>query len=211
MVSYAMGIMNDRPLTYVYSDIDSAGSDISPSLLMHGHKLMEPPHLSLRKPRDEEELKLGERYLVLERLKDSFWQRWYKDYLTALYERHTQQGKVPAKFIEPKENDVVLVRNENSPRRCWKLGRVLEVKRSERDGCIREVKLVTVAGRPKGSAQNWNPKRTILRRSPAFLVPLEVGMENHITQPCHTDHHNISANQKRVTFSESLDVIGETN
>ena len=186
MVSYAMGVMNDRPLTYVYSDIDSAGTDISPSMLMHGHKLMEPPHLRWRKTKDPEEVKLGEQFVKVEKLKDSFWQKWHKEYHTALYERHTQQGKTPDHFLEPKENDVVLVREEKTPRRSWKLGRVLEVKRSDRDGKIREVKLVTVSGKPSGSAKRWEPKRTILRRSPSFLVPLEVGVESYVGVDAYT-------------------------
>ena len=98
MVSYAMSVVNDRPLTYVYSDIDSAGTEITPSMLMNGYKLNEPPHLSWRKAKDESEMTLGERYTFLEKLKDSFWKRWYEGYLTALTERHIQQGKVPAKF-----------------------------------------------------------------------------------------------------------------
>lgn len=168
MVSYAMGVVNDRPLTYLYSDINSAGTEITPSMLMHGYKIMEPPHLSLRKPKDEEEEKLGERYLFLEKLKDSFWKLWSESYLTSLYERHSKQGKVPSKMRVPKENDVVLVRNENLPRRTWRLGRVLHVKKSPRDGEIREVKLLTT---------NHAGKRSILKRSPTFLVPLEVNQE----------------------------------
>ena len=166
MVSYSMSVMNDRPISYVYSDIHSSGFELTPSKLMHGHQLMEPPHLSLRKPKDEQEMKLGERYLLLERLKDSFWNLWSQQYLTSLYERHIKQGKVPIKFRVPRENDVVLVRNENAPRRNWKLGRVLSVKKGGRDGEVREVTLLTT---------NKNGKRSRLRRSPTFLVPLEEG------------------------------------
>ena len=166
MVSYSMSVVNDRPITYVYSDLNSAGTEITPSMLLGGHKLNEPPHLSLWRPRDEDEIKLGERYMLLERLKDTFWNRWYTEYLTSLTERHIQQGKTPATFRAPMENDIVLVKNENTPRRQWRLGRVLSVKKSDRDGEIREVCLITT---------NASGKRSFLKRSPSFLVPLEGG------------------------------------
>ena len=166
MVSYSMSVVNDRPITYVYSDLCSSGVEITPSMLLGGHKINEPPHLSWRRPRDKDELKLGERYMLLERLKDSFWARWHKEYLTSLTERHVKQGKTTAAYLTPKENDIVLVKNENTPRRKWRLGRILSVRKSERDGVIREVSLITT---------NDEGKRSFIRRSPSFLVPLEAG------------------------------------
>lgn len=199
MVSYAMAIVNDRPLTYVYSDIDSAGTEITPSMLMSGYKLNEPPHLSWRKPKDESEMKLGERYVLLEKLKDGFWKRWYKGYLTALTERHVHQGKVQAKFIVPKENEVVLVKDESASRREWKLGRVLHVRKSLRDGQVREVHLITT---------NKSGKRSFLKRSPTFLVPLEVGTE-YITQKVRTTDTDVEG--EKVSTHTDTKVKEENN
>ena len=168
MVSDAMGIVNDRPLTYVYSDLNSAGTEITPSMLCHGYRLREPPHLSFRKAKTEEELTLGERYVHLEKVKDSFWDAWSKEYLTMLMERHIKQGRTPVKLRVPKVDDVVIVRNENTPRRTWRLGRILRVKKGTRDGLVREVQVLTT---------NSSGKRSLLNRSPTFLVPLEVGPE----------------------------------
>lgn len=168
MVSDAMGVVNDRPLTYVYSDLNSAGTEITPSMLCHGHKLREPPQLSFRKPKTEEEMTLGERYVHLEKVKDSFWKAFSEEYLTMLMERHVKQGRTPIKLRTPKVNDVVIVRNENTPRRTWRLGRILRVKRSTRDGVVREVQVLTT---------NNSGKRSLINRSPTFLVPLEVGTE----------------------------------
>ena len=168
MVTDAMGVVNDRPLTYVYSDFNSAGTDISPSMLCYGHKLRVPPDLSFRKTKTESEMTMGERYVHLEKVKDSFWKAWYEEYLTMLMERHIKQGKVPIKFRVPKVDDMVIVRNENTPRRTWKLGRVLRVKMGARDQAVREVQVLTT---------NKSGKRTLLNRSPTFLVPLEVGTE----------------------------------
>jgi hypothetical protein len=168
MVSDAMGVVNDRPLTYVYSDLNSSGTEITPSMLCHGYRLREPPQLSFRKAKTEEELTLGERYVHLEKVKDSFWKAWSEEYLTMLMERHIKQGKTPIKLRVPKVNDVVIVRNENTPRRTWRLGRILRVKKGARDGVIREVQVLTT---------NNSGKRSLLNRSPTFLVPLEVGVE----------------------------------
>lgn len=206
MVSYSMSVMNDRPLTYVYSDLHSSGFELTPSKLIHGHNLTEPPHLSLRKPKDEAEMELGERYLLLEKLKDSFWCQWSEQYLTSLYERHIKQGRVPIKFRVPRENDIVLVRNEKTPRRDWKLGRVLNVKKGSRDGEVREVTLLTT---------NKSGKRSHLKRSPTFLVPLEEGtnyIDHKVPKPL---ERVLKAKQlvkadtpdKRTCFSDVLEVI----
>ena len=191
MVSYAMGVANDRPLTYVYSDFNSSCHDISPSMLMHGEKLNEPSHLSLRKPKDKDEVTLGERYLFLEKLKDSFWKLWSDEYLTALMERHIKQSRVPIKLRVPKVNDVVLVKNENMPRREWKIGRILKVKQGKRDGIIREVQLITT---------NKTGKRSIINRSPTFLVPLEV--EAEYIKASYNNKVEGKKSGKKVSFTE---------
>ena len=158
MASFAMSIMNSRPLTYVYSDINSEGIPLTPSLLMLGFNVSEPPHLSLRKKTDQTEMSLGESYKFLESLKDTFWNLWQKEYLTELFERHSKEGKTPGKIKIPKVDDVVLIRGENTPRRCWKLGRILEVKSSSRDGQCRECKVQTLSPGEKKTVISSTPR-----------------------------------------------------
>ena len=62
MISYCMSVMNDRPLSYIYSDIDSQYKALSPSMLLTGHNLNEPPHLQLSKPKDDQEMEWNEKY-----------------------------------------------------------------------------------------------------------------------------------------------------
>ena len=81
-----MAIMNDRPLTYVYSKMNDSGTVLTPSMLVNGFNLLEPPHLNLRKPKDKTEMNFGERYLILEEIKESFWNLFKKYYLTELSE-----------------------------------------------------------------------------------------------------------------------------
>ena len=155
-------------LTYIYSSNIPEGTVLTPSMLLNGFNICEPPHLSLRKQKDENELKLGERYLFLEALKTAFWNMWQNEYLTALFERHSKLKGDAKPFLEPKIGDIVLVKNEKTSRREWKMGRVINLRRTKRDNRIRECTIHTF---------NQNGKRSILLRSPSFLVPLEIEPE----------------------------------
>ena len=104
---YAASVINDRPLTYLYSDIDSEFKALSPSMLMHGHNLHEPPHLNLHKPQDEEEMKVSERYFFMEKIRNSFWNLWKNQYLQDLFERHVRQKSAQKELVVPKIGDVV--------------------------------------------------------------------------------------------------------
>ena len=193
MVSYAMGILNDRPLTFVYSDILSEGTSLSPSMLMMGYNLCEPPHLSLRKRKDEDELTLSDKYKFLEKLKDKFWNLWHDQYLTELYEKHIKQGKSSGNPITPKIGDVVLIKGgEHVPRRQWRLGRVLDAKASKRDNQVRACKVQTLS--PQG-------RRSFITRSPSFLVPLECESEYYSDTPTlKSNNSTISKTKKKVRF-----------
>ena len=82
LAAYVHSTANDRPLTYVYSDIESENKALTPSMLLRGYNLNESPHLNLRKAQDETETKLSDSYFKLEKIKDAFWKTWNKQYLT---------------------------------------------------------------------------------------------------------------------------------
>ena len=194
MVSFAMAVMNDRPLTYVYTDVTSEGIVLTPSLLLNGFNLLEPPHLSIRKSKDNTEISFGERYEIMERLKDSFWNLWSNQYLHELSEKHVRQGKTKESLLVPKIDDIVLIKKENVKRREWKLGRILDVKIGNRDGKIREFKIQTLSD---------GGKRSVISRSPTFLVPLEVKPESIDTNLHKTNIKSLNKKgriTKKVTF-----------
>ena len=205
MVSYSMSIINCRPITYVYSDINSEGTQLTPSMLLNGFNLLEPPSLNYRKPSDESELTLSERYKFIEKLKDSFWNLWNNQYLTELYERHVKQGRTPINMRIPKLGQVVLVKDEKLPRRHWKLGRIMDLKISNRDGKIREVTVQCLSKRAQNADIVSGPlPSTFLKKSPCHLVPLEVEPEYYSTDPMvQTSISKPSENQrkKKVTFN----------
>ena len=76
-----------------------------------------------------------------------YWNRFTKEYLPSLQEYHrcTQEGR---KQKKPETGEVVIVHEENTPRQCWKLGRITEVHRST-DKVIRGItlKVVTKSGK----------------------------------------------------------------
>ena len=168
MACYTASVINDRPLTYLYSDINSESKAISPSMLLRGHNLREPPHLNVHRPEDASETKITEIFKDMERLKDRFWKVWNKQYLTDLYERHCREKRARGDvFMVPKIGEVVLINGDKLPRRRWRLGRIVDVV--EKRGSIREVVVQTLA-----PGSNLITK---LKRSPQHLVPIGVSCE----------------------------------
>ena len=166
MTYYAMSVMNDRPLTYIYSDNNSRGRALSPSMLTLGYNLLEPPHLRLNRIKDDISKKYGEQFAELERLKNLYWSDLSDEYFTGLFERHVKQPKTKGTFRAPKVGDICLLKNKKAPRRQWKLCKILGVKKSKSDGHVRECSVLTLTPA--------NGRQTIYRRAPDFLVPLEI-------------------------------------
>ena len=198
ILSYCSGIINSRPLTYVYSDISPEGVPLTPSMLVLGFNVNEPPYLCLRREADTDEMKFGERFKILEKIKDSFWTAWHKEYLTELFEKHSKSGKEPKDFCVPKIGEIVLIMKENSPRRNWNLGRILGVRISPRDGKIREVSLQTVSPGLKPS---------FIKRPPNYLVPLEIQQEYYENNPKLSITKIPKLKPKRVKFRTDCQVV----
>ena len=168
LACYVASTINDRPLTYLYSNIESECKALTPSMLICGYNKREPPHIRLYRPEDLSETKITEAFKAMERLKDRFWRIWNTQYLTDLYERHCREIKSRGGvLIVPKVGEVVLINEGKLPRRKWRLGRVVEVV--EKRGSIREVVVQTLS-----PGSNLITK---LKRSPDKLVPVGVSSE----------------------------------
>ena len=180
LAAYVHSTANDRPLTYVYSDIESENKALTPSMLLRGYNLNEPPHLNLRKSQDEIETKLSDSYFKLEKIKDAFWKTWNKQYLTELFERHVRNKKANKELVKPTLGDVVLLSEDKIPRRNWRLARVVGI--NEKRGVVREVTVQTLS--PKGgqiTKLKRTPEKLIpLAVSPQNVVPLELDLENKV-------------------------------
>ncbi|KAK0402426.1 hypothetical protein QR680_016328 [Steinernema hermaphroditum] len=110
------------------------------------------------------------RHEAIEALKSSrmfvekFWKIFHHEYLTSLREKHRtgiRQGRT--KNVELKIGMMVLLEDENQPKRNWKLGRILH-KTIGSDGKIREVTLKL-------------GNRETVKRPVNRIIPLEIGEE----------------------------------
>ena len=164
------GVLNSRPLTYVYGD--DIEEPLTPSHLMIGRRLLS------RNPNTapgggscaSSVTEIARRAKYLKSLLDHFWNRWQKEYLTELRQFHQyavsnkNRGACPQKESSVKEGDVVIVKDEKRPQNTWKMGRVKKLVKG-RDGKIRGAVVETVAD---------NQNRLIeISRAVQHLVPVE--------------------------------------
>ena len=120
-------IVNGRPLT-VLSDDPNDETPLTPNhlLLLRGG-----PHL-LPGRFDQSDI-YGRRWRHVQFLSDQFWRRWVREYLPTLQLRQ--------KWLRPQRNlqngDVVLIMDENTPRKNWRMGR------KRKDGLVRAARVKT--------------------------------------------------------------------
>jgi len=162
IVSEVEAMINDRPLTFVSSNINDL-DPLTPSKLMYGHKLTCLPHACI----DDTEL-LDPDYprqstivtrektvaLTVQRMQ----RRWRDEYLTSLRERYSDE-KQNKEVVSV--GDVVHI-HDDRPRVNWKIGLVTELHRGP-DGLVRSVGLRTKTG--------------LTNRPIRKLVPLEITAE----------------------------------
>lgn len=79
---------------------------------------------------------------------DQFWVRWKKEYLQKLQERPKWQNRQRNVSV----GDIVLIKDDESHRNDWPLGRITEVTPSS-DGKVRKAKVTTRKG---GSAKTYD-------------------------------------------------------
>lgn len=144
-------IMNSRPLTHLSEN----PNDLAP--LTPGHFLVGRSLMSLPSP--EVKALSVNRYQLIQRLRQHFWSRWSRDYLTTLQQR--VKWKTNKGFI--KIDDLVLVVDDHLPPMKWLLGRVVKLYPGE-DGVCRVVDIRT--------------KNGIIKRAVSKLSALE-GLGSH--------------------------------
>ena len=136
-------MLNDRPLTYVNSDLQDT-QPLTPSHLLYGRRIQQAPHpLS-----DQEEandpsfvdgVDLRKRVDKLTQLMGHFSSRWKREYLTSLrefYKTSRQNGQLI------RTGDVVIVHEDNKPRLQWRLAIVEDLIKGK-DGQVRAAHIRT--------------------------------------------------------------------
>ena len=160
-------VLNSRPLTYTYTDIEDR-SPLTPSHFLCGHRLLSLPTQTgssggaeeLYSPHEENRQSLTRRAKHYNTLMERFWVTWRKEYLTSLREYNLPKRSLPER--SPHVGDVVLV-HDNCPRNQWKLAVIKELFPGQ-DGLTRSVMVKTSNG-------------NCLKRPIEKLYPLELSVD----------------------------------
>lgn len=132
-------VLNSRPLVPASEDPNDF-SVITPGHFLIGFELKRVPEPDLT----SERIPIRERYKLITQISQSFWKSWSKDYLTQLQVRN--KWKVPSTDL--RVNDLVLIKDDNSPPLKWKMARVIKTFTGT-DDRVRSVNLKTVSGELK--------------------------------------------------------------
>eukprot|EP00057_Strongylocentrotus_purpuratus_P004826 XP_003729535.1 PREDICTED: uncharacterized protein LOC100892047 [Strongylocentrotus purpuratus] len=126
-------LVNQRPIGRLSTDPDDGGY-ISPNDMLLGRasgNVAQGPFLETRNPRHRVEL--------VQRIVDSFWQRWTRDVLPLL----TPRRKWNVHRRNVRVDDIVMFADANSVRSKWTIARIIEVFPGD-DGKVRNVKVKTM-------------------------------------------------------------------
>ena len=161
-------IVNTRPLTYVYDEFDS-GFTLTPAhflmsyfqpLLMTSIDVNEADYDDYYPVKDSA-TSLLEMWRKGQRQLNSFWDIWRNEYLLSLREKTSYHHKERNQIASiPQVGQVVIIKDEKTPRRMWKLGRVERLIISN-DGKVR-------------TADIYLPGNRHVQRSINMLYPLEL-------------------------------------
>lgn len=131
-LSDVQNAINNRPITYLYSEVDEIIA-LTPNMLLKVHT---NPHIRVIRKVDEEDPlwspqtdsnvthdEITETFMRQAKLFDDFKQLWYSSYLLSLRETsrdiHQKEWKNRVQV-----GDIVLVNTKDQPRVHWKMGRI---------------------------------------------------------------------------------------
>ena len=167
-------VVNSRPLLYIGSDI-ADGHGLSPAHFLVWNTQTDFPETV--EFDDDFELKPsnGSHLLALwnygKKRANYFWKVWRESYLQSLREQrkwcHPNCGKLSK--ITPQVGEIVLIKEAKQPRSLWRLGQIVELKKSK-DNQVR-------------TAVVRSAKGTLFTRSISLLFPLEVGLADTSQEP----------------------------
>ncbi|KAL9975369.1 hypothetical protein ACROYT_G012524 [Oculina patagonica] len=156
------GVLNSRPLTYVYDELSEG--PLTPSHLVIGRRLLDQSPV-VTAPMNT----LARRERYLNNLLDHFRNRWKEEYLTGIREYQKLKGGEPRRAIQV--GDIVHIYADKKPRQQWRLGKVEKLLRG-RDNVARAAEVVTVDN---------SLNKTLLKRPIQKLYPLEVNELDEVT------------------------------
>ena len=188
--------VNRRPLGYVEDDVELPILTPASLMFQRTNQLPEEQAWRIQDPN------LRRRAKYLQTCKDHMWNRWQREYLTALRERHNLVHKTANYRV--RVGDTVLVRSDSKNRGKWPLA-IVQQTYPGRDGHIRAVQLRTSKG--------------VIERPVQHLYPLELQCEptvpagterrlNHnapIFRPRRTAAAAAAARIKEIAYNEEIE------
>ena len=124
-------IINNRPLTHIYTD--STELPLTPSQLVFSRNLN---HSSLSESPVNLGIDIYEHREKLTNIINHFWYRWLTKNVTNLRE-YQKLRSLNNNSAYVKVNDVVLIHDDDAPRHLWRIGRVIELIKSKSGNEVR--------------------------------------------------------------------------
>ena len=129
-------LLNSRPLFAHSSDPQDL------EVLTPGHFLINRPLIAVPEPTyDGIPSNRLSRWQHIQQLREHFWKRWSQEYVTELQVR----GKWLKKSPNVRLDTIVLIKDDNLPPQCWKMGRIVKLYPGA-DDLIRVVDINTQSG-----------------------------------------------------------------
>ena len=165
------GIINTRPLTYLYDD--DVAEPLTPSHLLSGRNLFATPEPESLV--ESSTATLSRRYKFLQTTLRSMWTKFRHHYLTELREHHMYTRRKTNSENVLKIGEVVIIKDDDVRSRCsWRLGRVESLVVGG-DNQVRGANLRTISK---------EFRRTSMSRPLQKIIPLEV-VDSPATLPSH--------------------------
>ena len=139
-------VINCRPITYVYDDVDGISYPLTPSQLINGRNLSLLPHDRYYEMISTYE-SLSKRAKYHKTLLHQFSRRWKEEYLTGLMEVYRPKDKQQEPNISV--GDIVLLKDDSKKRAFWNLCKILELIVGT-DGRVRSAKIQIAGEKSQG-------------------------------------------------------------
>ena len=159
------GTVNNRPLTYLYDDMEGISQPLTPAHMIHGRQIINT--LSERQFEITSlSRSLTKRAKYQFRVLNDFTWQWRREYLLGLHDhsRGGVKGQNQRKEGCIKTGDIVVLKDDLTHRSWWKVARVIELL-TGRDGLVRAVRIQVLS---------QDKKAITLCRPIQQLIPLQV-------------------------------------
>ena len=135
-----------HPLTYVGEDFES-GFVLTPTHFLTGNRDVIPCYIDYSSdvdyfPKMDSVKELSEHRKRSQKQSNQFWESWKHEYLLGLRETLplVHRNKQMQLKRQPRVGEIVIVKDEHTPRRAWRLAKIREFIYSK-DGKIRSAKI----------------------------------------------------------------------